>query len=69
MKPMGIGHWVGLAFAVSGPRYATIAFAEIDALPVEKDYEGIHRLLQLLSQHVVRAMRISRDQPHLSGPV
>ncbi|UWQ15129.1 helix-turn-helix transcriptional regulator [Aliiroseovarius sp. M344] len=60
MKPMGIGHWVGLAFAVSGPRYATIAFAEIDAMPVEKDYEGIYRLLELLSQHVVRAMRISR---------
>ncbi len=60
MKPMGIGHWVGLAFAVSGPRYATIAFAEIDAMPVEKDYDGIHALLELLSPHVVRAMRISR---------
>ncbi len=60
MKPLGIGHWVGLAFAVSGPRYATIAFAEIDAMPVEKNYDGIHAVLELLSPHVVRAMRISR---------
>ena len=60
MKPMGIGHWIGLAFAVSGPRYATIAFAEIDAMPVEKDYDGLHALMELLSPHVVRAMRMSR---------
>lgn len=60
MKPMGVGHWLGLAFAVSGPRYATIAFAEIDSLPVEKDYDGLHALLELLSPHVVRAMRMSR---------
>ncbi|WP_424974998.1 helix-turn-helix transcriptional regulator [Dinoroseobacter sp. S124A] len=60
MKPLGIGHWIGLAFAVSGPRYATIAFAEIDAMPGEKDYTGLHALLELLSPHVVRAMRMSR---------
>ncbi len=60
MKPMGIGHWIGLAFAVSGPRYATIAFAEIDAMPVEKDYDGLHALMELLSPHIVRATRIAR---------
>ncbi|MCV6592615.1 MAG: helix-turn-helix transcriptional regulator [Silicimonas sp.] len=60
MKPMGIGHWLGLAFAVSGPRYATIAFAEIDSMPVEKDYEGLHDLLTLLSPHIVRATRLAR---------
>ncbi len=60
MKPMGIGHWVGLAFAVSGPRYATIAFVEIDAMPVEKDYDGLYEVMELLSPHVVRATRLSR---------
>lgn len=60
MQPMGIGHWIGLAFAMSGPRYATIAFAEIDAMPVEKDYDGLHAVMQLLSPHIVRAMRVSR---------
>lgn len=60
MAPMGIGHWIGLAFAVSGPRYATIAFAEIDAMPVEKDYDGLHEVVALLAPHVVRAMRMSR---------
>ena len=60
MAPMGVGHWIGLAFAVSGPRYATIAFAEIDALPGDKDYDGLHRVIELLAPHVVRAMRLSR---------
>lgn len=60
MAPMGVGHWIGLAFAVSGPRYATIAFAEIDAMPGDKDYDGLQRVIELLAPHVVRAMRLSR---------
>ncbi|PTX54642.1 DNA-binding CsgD family transcriptional regulator [Litoreibacter ponti] len=60
LRHLGCGHWTGVIFAVSGNRYAALNFLEIeDANPVP-DYDGLTKLLRLLSPHIVRGARIAR---------
>ncbi len=59
-EPAGIGHWTSVLFAVSGPRFAAMVFAENERDPVCKDGAGLARLLDLLGPHIVRGARIAR---------
>ena len=60
LKHLGCGHWTGIVFAVSGSRYATLNFFEIEHADPAPDYDGLTRLLRLLSPHIVRGARIAR---------
>ncbi len=60
LAPAGIGHWVSLKFAQSGPREAVFIFFEIENGADTPDPDGLKALFELLSPHVVRATRIAR---------
>lgn len=60
LAPAGIGHWVSLKFAQSGPREAVFIFFENERSPDTPDPEGLKALFGLISPHVVRATRIAR---------
>lgn len=60
LEPAGIGHWVSLKFAESGPREAVFIFFENEKSPEKPDPEGLKQTFELISPHVVRATRIAR---------
>ncbi|WP_299722376.1 helix-turn-helix transcriptional regulator [uncultured Tateyamaria sp.] len=60
LKHMGCSHWTGVIFAVSSSRYATLNFFEIEHAEPAPDYDGLTKLLRLLSPHIVRGARIAR---------
>ena len=60
LEPAGIGHWVSLKFAESGPREAVFIFFENEKGPDTPDPEGLKAVFQQISPHVVRATRIAR---------
>lgn len=60
LEPAGIGHWVSLKFAESGPREAVFIFFENERAQDEPDSEKLKLALQLVAPHVVRATRIAR---------
>jgi DNA-binding CsgD family transcriptional regulator len=60
LKHVGCFHWTGIIFAVSGSRYATVNFFEIEHADPAPDYDGLTKLLKLLSPHIVRGARIAR---------
>lgn len=60
LEPAGIGHWVSLKFAESGPREAVFIFFENEKSPEAHDPEGLKLVFELISPHVVRATRIAR---------
>lgn len=60
LAPAGIGHWVSLKFAESGPREAVFIFFENEKSPTTPDPEGLKQTFELISPHVVRATRIAR---------
>ncbi len=60
LKQLGCGHWTGIVFAVSGSRYATLNFLELEHANPLPDYDGLTKLLRLLSPHIVRGARIAR---------
>ena len=60
LSPAGIGHWVSLKFAESGPREAVFIFFENEKSPDAPDPDGLKQTFELISPHVVRATRIAR---------
>lgn len=60
LEPAGIGHWVSLKFAQSGPREAVFIFFENERSNDTPDPDGLKALFELISPHVVRATRIAR---------
>lgn len=60
LKHVGCFHWTGIIFAVSGSRYATLNFFEVEHADPAPDYDGLTKLLKLLSPHIVRGARIAR---------
>ena len=60
LEPAGIGHWVSLKFAQSGPREAVFIFFENERSPDTPDPEALKDVFDLISPHVVRATRIAR---------
>ena len=60
LQPAGIGHWVSLKFAESGPREAVFIFFENEKSKDTPDPEGLKLVFELISPHVVRATRIAR---------
>jgi DNA-binding CsgD family transcriptional regulator len=60
LEPAGIGHWVSLKFAESGPREAVFIFFENEKAAERPDPEGLKLAFELISPHVVRATRIAR---------
>ncbi len=60
LKHVGCFHWTGIVFAVSGSRYATLNFFELELVDPAPDYDGLTKLLRMLSPHIVRGARIAR---------
>lgn len=60
LEPAGIGHWVSLKFAQSGPREAVFIFFENEKSADRPDPEGLKEVFKLISPHVVRGTRIAR---------
>ncbi|MEO9821007.1 MAG: LuxR C-terminal-related transcriptional regulator [Paracoccaceae bacterium] len=60
LAPAGIGHWVSLKFAESGPREAVFIFFENEKSPDSPDPERLKQTFELIAPHVVRATRIAR---------
>lgn len=60
LEPAGIGHWVSLKFAQSGPREAVFIFFENEKAQDAPDSENLKRAFELIAPHVVRATRIAR---------
>lgn len=60
LEPAGIGHWVSLKFAESGPREAVFIFFENEKGQDEPDSEKLKLAFELIAPHVVRATRIAR---------
>lgn len=60
LEPAGIGHWVSLKFAESGPREAVFIFFENEKAPDAPDPDGLKLVFELIAPHVVRATRIAR---------
>ena len=60
LEPAGIGHWVSLKFAESGPREAVFIFFENEKSPDAPDPDGLKLVFELIAPHVVRATRIAR---------
>ncbi len=60
LEPAGIGHWVSLKFAQSGPREAVFIFFENERSPETPAPEKLKEVFTLISPHVVRATRIAR---------
>lgn len=60
LAPAGIGHWVSLKFAESGPREAVFIFFENEKSADPPDPLGLKQTFELISPHVVRATRIAR---------
>lgn len=60
LEPAGIGHWVSLKFAQSGPREAVFIFFENERSKDTPDPDALKDVFELISPHVVRATRIAR---------
>lgn len=60
LEPAGIGHWVSLKFAQSGPREAVFIFFENERSSDTPDPDALKEVFELISPHVVRATRIAR---------
>lgn len=60
LEPAGIGHWVSLKFAESGPREAVFIFFENEKGQDDPDSEKLKLAFELIAPHVVRATRIAR---------
>jgi DNA-binding CsgD family transcriptional regulator len=60
LKPAGLGHWTALRFAQNGTRIAILTYCENERDPTPKDTDGLRRVLELISPHIVRGARIAR---------
>jgi len=60
LEPAGLGHWTSLRFTKNGSRTAILTYCENERDPTPKDTDGLRRVLELISPHIVRGARIAR---------